>query len=282
MQRILLIGILICHALILISQSHYITAPNDTFLFKFENGYLLKDSLNDGNWYVYFDINRNNLMIKATVINHKFNGLMSCFYKNGKLKYSSNFLDNYQNGLSTEFDSLGNKISEFKRSNGYYITDSLCYHKEWFSNGKTKINSKGESKYCKTQEWYQNGQIKLIDFEIDTGTLVKEIAWCENGQKIYEWDTRDTSIRPYFTYYCDGNIETKCNIVYGTPLLKIGKYQEFYDTGKIKIDGYYKMEENGAGYTVKSGEWKYYNEQGILFKSEFYENNLLYDIKKYK
>ena len=49
---------------------------------------------------------------------------------------------------------------------------------------------------------------------------------------------------------------------------KEGPYFFYYETGKLKISGQYKMDK-------KEGDWKYYDEQGKLTKTEKYSNGEL-------
>ena len=48
-------------------------------------------------------------------------------------------------------------------------------------------------------------------------------------------------------------------------------HKEFYETGKIKEEGSLKYSEAKSDY-VKEGEWKYYDLNASLIKTENYQN----------
>lgn len=50
--------------------------------------------------------------------------------------------------------------------------------------------------------------------------------------------------------------------------IKHGPYFYYFENGKLKVSGQYKDEQ-------KHGEWKTYDEHGILIKTEKYENDKL-------
>lgn len=54
---------------------------------------------------------------------------------------------------------------------------------------------------------------------------------------------------------------------------KHGPYFYYYESGKIKISGNYKNDE-------KHGEWKYFNAEGSLIKTEEYEKGKLINSKR--
>jgi antitoxin component YwqK of YwqJK toxin-antitoxin module len=63
----------------------------------------------------------------------------------------------------------------------------------------------------------------------------------------------------------------------------VGQYIEYFENGKIKIIGHFKENDTGLwdnisdrGFcSVKHGIWNYYNENGLITKTEFYNEDLL-------
>ncbi len=54
--------------------------------------------------------------------------------------------------------------------------------------------------------------------------------------------------------------------------------KEYFDSGKIKVESFKKYNPKSDDYDIKTGLWKYYNEDGYLKKTETYVEGKL--IKK--
>lgn len=83
------------------------------------------------------------------------------------------------------------------------------------------------------------------------------------------------------TYDLDENL-LYCTYQLGPEEIFFGPYKEYYKNGKIKIEGQYmfygtdrKQYENRKHWNNKTGEWKYYNEDGKLIKKRKFKNGHL-------
>jgi antitoxin component YwqK of YwqJK toxin-antitoxin module len=212
------------------------------------------------------------------------------YYKNGKKKYlleldfntkvSNVSIDlmklnsiNYTLNMKNFWDSLGSKID---------MVDS-CLFTDYYSNGKIMT----EGKYYKGfpagtwKVYYQNGNLMYqrnyfgmnrwtYDFILSsTGdTLVKNgkgkfTITYPDGKPSYTGEyVEGNLIGPFQAYYPNGQLWYKGNYSYGK---HDGKYESYYVNGSVKATGNYM---NGG----KKGRWKWYDKQGRLIKSYFFES----------
>jgi len=135
----------------------------------------------------------------------------------------------------------------------YYVDDTLTCVNYW-SNGIVK---KIETYNADSSHSEYNGQFYSKTF-------------CENGQQINYTNWWET-YRPQLitNYYCNGEMQTTfmwgSKFRYGVG----GKFLWWYENGQLRDEHYY--DEKG----YKTGEWKYWEKDGTLDKTEFYENDKL-------
>ena len=122
-------------------------------------------------------------------------------------------------------------------------------------------------------------------------------AYYENGTKqsegtyfltYYGWS--EYKVGKWIHWYENGNIKQIENYIKEQKIsIKNGKYQEFYESGKLKMEGNFgisnlnedKIQEirdafedtNTWNIAIKEGEWKEYDENGNLKRILIYENN---------
>lgn len=138
--------------------------------------------------------------------------------------------------------------------------------------------------YCKDMSCYRMtdtmGRV-MIDGEIaasPNGGYVKNGKWAEYYP---------TGIPQSVSYYCMGREAGMVQTYYGngvlrarytntlvkgktTQSLKAGSYQEFYENGRIKVEGFYQIAINGKNELIseKTGKWLYYDANGKKTKEE--------------
>jgi len=199
----------------------------------------------------------------------------------------------------------------YKKVNGpatRYCDGKKCkgWIKDYYENGNLK--HKGFYKYGKifrkTHNYFKNGNLESVGkvdanyrmgkwkYFYENGNMKAFIVWNDSREKVYK------------TYYENGQLESheKWTINF---YLKFTKY--FYETGELKSiyvqpdrkkynciekeyykNGILKMEgEHVVIYqdkeyrNIKTGHWKYYNEDGTLKTTERYHNGELKDTKKH-
>lgn len=213
------------------------------------------------------------------------------------------------------YQNLPYRHQSLKNGNGYYFershTDSIIYeikdslrngyYKKWVTVNNSKSYYLSEIGFYTNNEkdgffidYYKNGKVKSIieynKFEnnntflsfYDNGNPM------ESGQKI-----NYINIGLWKYWNKNGKIIKECN--YSNGKLK-GNYKEYFSNGNVKLNGIYthiqlvdtaQMEDfDNPGcfydyvflnneYPVKDGEWKYFNEQGILVRTENYNKGEL-------
>jgi antitoxin component YwqK of YwqJK toxin-antitoxin module len=99
-----------------------------------------------------------------------------------------------------------------------------------------------------------------------SGTYAQHIT--DETTKIY-YDEANTKLKESYAYK-EVNVfsHTGDNSIVDVRQVKHGPYFFYYESGKLKISGSYKDDK-------KDKEWKYYDEQGNLIKTEVYKNGEL-------
>jgi len=100
----------------------------------------------------------------------------------------------------------------------------------------------------------------LITTCLATSAFAQDIAG-DNGKTYY--DAAKTKPKEVFSYTEVYTINPNDPKHPAVGHQKEGPYFLYYETGKLKISGQYKMDK-------KEGDWKYYDEKGKLTKTEKY------------
>jgi antitoxin component YwqK of YwqJK toxin-antitoxin module len=160
-------------------------------------------------------------------------------------------------GLNKKNPSLLYKTNCLKlNSSGELILEGLSYIK----------NEKGMITSIRS---YKNGALfgEFLDFDSTSNLITREY---------YDGQLNSKEIK----YYPNGKIKSVGSNLRG---LEIGYWQYFYPNGNLKEEGNYikiEVESNNSlkkntktYYTEKSGEWKYYNEDGSLKEIVIHKND---------
>jgi len=185
------------------------------------------------------------------------------YYKNGSIKESGVYVDNFKEGLWREFYDNGNIKSEVDFSNGngsfksYYITGELLIKGKYINNKKNgkweEFNIEGN----KYREYY------YLNNKLNPNRLA--FLWYNSGYKKSEgylmfiedkmvWDG------DYIEYYENGVVYLEGEYENG---LKNGVWKQYYPNRSVNSIKYYK---NGEPF----GKWTFYNENGDIVKFENY------------
>lgn len=186
--------------------------------------------------------------------NGKRDGINRKCYKSGKIMFDY---------VSKEGKPIGTTFLYYENGNPEYVKDydtgiSIGFYEDGKCSSMvrriTDISKCPEGKGYIETTWYEDGQLKE-----------KGIMNC--GKQIYRIFANDSTMINEST-------------IIGMPLFRIGKYSEFYNDGKPKLEGYFKEGNSANESNIKTGIWKYWNRKGELVKEEFYENNM--QLKKVK
>lgn len=220
-----------------------------------ENGMVITELIyDDGFLKSEKKINRHNSDGKKT-------GYWRDFYKNGKLKEESNFLNGIKKGISKKY-TLSGKIDSIKN----YTADSLSggqdielikLYKEYYKNSYTEklvggfYNNMKQGMY---REYDTLGNV-INGFIYKNDTIIAEGLILNNGTYNGKWKYN----------YPSGKIQSEGNYEKGS---KNGIWTYYFEDGKVQQRGKYKNQ-------IPSGEWKWYYKNGGLKRIEYYRKGKL-------
>ncbi len=135
-------------------------------------------------------------------------------YYNDTLEYSTNYLNNQKNGISSNFHSNGQLLSTQNYSNG-------------LTNGKyVEMNINGDT--ITTYETI-NGQLEGKWISKNSDGIITYIAIFKKGHKTFTTEYSEKGLKEKTTEYKDG--------------LYDGKKTQFYENGTVKREETYKMDK---------------------------------------
>ncbi len=223
-----------------------------TSIDKLDTSYSLKKIYRKGEWQLFYDDAHTQ---KAYYV--LFNGNSyseAAWYRNGQQK------------------------SEYHRPK----SDPECFDmKTWHLDGRLTFSSKCYEDSCVMLSYYLNGQISKKDINTHD-SLSKYFNWhyrveyYENGQLKFD-PTDPNGVRQTITsYYPIGTKQNQNDLWKGA---RVGPYKEWFENGKLKVDGNYEVpietEYHNVSGDKRTGKWTFYDESGKKIKEEFYENNKL-------
>ncbi|MFH0895832.1 MAG: hypothetical protein V2A54_15460 [Bacteroidota bacterium] len=151
-------------------------------------------------------------------------GKWKVFYPKGRVKWEGFFMNGKKNGFFKEYDTTGNLQSVLK-----YENDSL------------KKDAPETVKHDIKTDYYRNGNIKIV------GSYLNNVP--DGLRRDYSIDGKVTSS----TMFKEGVIIAEG--VVDNAGFRQGLFKEFYETGELLAEGYYKDNK-------RVGEWKYYHKNG--------------------
>jgi uncharacterized protein len=245
------------------------------------------------------------------IINEKgvIDGQETVYYPSGKIREVTEYKDGEKNGIHTENFPNGRKKSEETIKDGNldghainYYSNGITESEGWTEDGKANgywnyydelgnlINTSyvvdGELSGFKT-EYYPNG-VKSIEKKFYKGIL-EEVKQFDSTGKLLIYDSFPRFSGKFLLLYPNGSKMQECNYVNG---LFEGRLTQYYFDGSIEYIQYYKgglLDSNYIGYDYhnvkmmegqykagkKTGEWKYYNNEGRLESTTIYADDEL-------
>jgi antitoxin component YwqK of YwqJK toxin-antitoxin module len=153
---------------------------------------------------------------------------------------------------------------------GYYQNGQLVStYKNYFPNGKLErsFTASGTFKLVIESFFYNGLPREYVEYR--KGVVVKYIEYHHNG-KMATYEEHDKKKGYYISlknYYSNGNLKSSLELI---DKKKFDYYEkEFFKSGKIKEEG--SVHYNAAQYDYqRNGEWKVYNEKGVLIETKHY------------
>ena len=224
------------------------------------------------------------------------------FYESGKQNYIGHIVKGTKDGIWTWWYENGNKKDQCKYEDGFYV--DTVYH--WYESGQLKQMEIVAGRTVRTDgccncngtilRYYENGNLKEKFTSLDDKFQGTYESYDEDGSwkvKTYHNDTLDGPTNEHLIdsgkvvivvgQYQKGK-ETglwkwfdKDSILYQSAIydngVYNGEYLKYYPSGQLKekatlLNGDY------------NGELNYFDEKGVITKTEFYKNGKLQRTKK--
>jgi len=162
-------------------------------------------------------------------------GVWKYFYENDILKEEGFYVNGKKNGYFKEYDNKGALLKISK-----YINDEIQHDVPELSSYEIRT------------DYYTNGTIKVV------GSYKNGIP--EGIRREYASDGKISNAYIFEKGKISGEgiVDEKGN--------KQGFWKEFYDTGVLKAEGYYKN-------NIKTGDWKFYSENQKIKQTGKFNNN---------
>lgn len=193
-------------------------------------------------------------------------GYFEDYYLDGTIKSKGEYKNNKKIGPWLYYYANGEEEQKGTYKNGipdgdwiWYYANKQIKRTEKFMKGKEEgeMIEYDETGNTITKGAYYEG-LEDGEWLYETGDF-KETGSYKEGNRVGEWKGyfKTNNKLAYSIKYVDGN--------------ENGKIVFYYETGTPRIEGNYIM-------GLKEGTWKYYNENGLLFLTEDYQNDILVKI----
>lgn len=218
----------------------------------------------------------------------KRHGLAITYYENGQVRYQTNFVDGVASGEYASFHANGKPEATMQLDKGlgsgpkksYYPDGQLEYEyilkndliegsfKKYYPNGKIAEESqmKAGKYFGETKSYYSNGNIYSKGQYDEGGKENGTIEYYDsNGKKYLAYDFKKGSVEKLEVFDVNGK-----SLKVATKSGKKMAYQNYYPTRHLYCEGEIVDDQ-------RSGLWKYYDDYGVLEKTEKYVNGKLQD-----
>ncbi len=157
---------------------------------------------------------------------------------------------------------------------GFYVDGQIKVFKNYFESGQIERSIVvSDPARCSVDIYYPSGTVRT-QILYYSGNAQNEYSFFPNGTKasVLEKDKDAQYIYRSSKYYEDGSPSKEISLIDK----KTKKYsdKEYYENGKVKVEGYSLYDPSSKDYQ-KEGEWVYYNEKGQAVKKEKYKNGKL-------
>ena len=115
--------------------------------------------------------------------------------------------------------------------------------------------------------YYSSGKLESIVITDETGTICDtSYAYCENGTLRTKMAYSRSGSHTLRIFHCNGQLAVSGSYV-SNPGCLTGSYQEFDESGRLTVEGEYRMAERCEEANIKIGSWRYYAD-GKLLRTE--------------
>lgn len=200
------------------------------------------------------------------------------FYDNNKPECQYQFKNGKRDGINKKWYKSGKVLFDYQMKEGKDVGITMTF----YENGNPQYIT--DEARGLTMEFNENGKLAHLTKRISDSTLcngegLEKASWYEDGQLMEKYII-NCGKQPYKIYANDTTVLSESMII-GMTLFKVGKYNEYFNNGKPKIEGQFKDSNSQKESNIMIGTWKYWDEKGRLVKEEYYENNKLIKTNEY-
>ncbi|MBN3034096.1 MAG: toxin-antitoxin system YwqK family antitoxin [Bacteroidales bacterium] len=182
----------------------------------------------------------------------------------GRMIYQGRFVDDQPEGEFVYYDEKG----RVKARSWFSEMGGRSFTRTFHGNGKTLSEGyySGREKDSTWRYYDEEGRL-AADEKYDQGIREGVSRIYHNNGKTAEevyWK-QDLEEGPFRQWYQDGTLKVELNYVQGT---REGEGRFYFPSGKLSSVGVYL-------HSLRIGEWKFYDQQGMPLKTEFYEDGRL-------
>ena len=168
-------------------------------------------------------------------------GWLEDYYVSGKLLHRGFYVDGELRAFKNYYEN--DQVERAFRMIDFKHSEVIVY----YPDGKLKSQIHYYAKVPQKEiDYYHNGNVDMVEENFgDNDYLIKRNSFFENGYAETVFELLDKKKKTY-------------------------THKEFFETGKLREDGTLKFYKDRNDY-LKEGEWKTYDEQGNLKKTENYQ-----------
>jgi len=168
-------------------------------------------------------------------------GWIEDYYESGKLLHKGFYVDGELRAYKNYYEN--DQIERAFRMIDYKHSEVIVYYPDGKLKSQIHYYSKAPQKEI---DYYRNGNIDMVEENFgDNEYLIKRNSFFENGYVETVFELIDKKKKTY-------------------------THKDYYENGKIKEEGMLKFYKDRNDY-LKEGEWKTYDDQGNLKKTETYQ-----------
>lgn len=249
----------ICAATLVFAGIYAVAQPNmacfrdtsmvEELIYKKDTVWTVKPEYQKGDWNIYYDYALNKLKAE-------------CHYTDQGIK-TGTWKEYYKNGATrSEWNYNSPLVPLFPPG------------KEYFPNGKVKIERTQSADTVTEAQYYANGKMSAYKKWDKKGAWVQHKEWCDNGQLMVDYNPTASVPMAVKKYHCNGAVKAEYNwYVFGFT----GAYKEFHPNGTVAVQGQYteKPADQAVFMARKTGTWTYYDDKGKVTKTEIWDNGKL-------
>ncbi len=230
---------------------------------------VFKDGLKDSLWNYYNQ--QGDLVAKEYYRDGLMNGPYSSFHSTGKVSSMIPYEDGLVNGEAEWFDEFGLKTLSVNFKKNKKNGDALSF----YANGKVheKYQYKDDKLDGNYVSWYDNGKTEEEEYYTEDQLNGVFKSYYMNGYPAILGNYKDSEEEgKWVSYFINGNVSQVDTFQNG---FVVGGYEEYYHNGDLKETGSYDGKGNRTGIS------RFYNENGVLYLTEKYENNAFVESVNY-